>query len=347
MDLKSTKNGRIKRARRFRSAADVRTIGSFAGALEAGFSDRIGNQWRFLITRAVKPVRLSFRKTRDFFDVVRLPRLRETQQAHYVFSPTIQLTFPFNPINNVFFEGDANSRFPWLFSEMNALRPAGGRRGVQTNSRQLSDPGGNFGPLQKTKALMLLNDGRLAGSVVSGLQSVHERSWNIMASLLLTVPYAGHANPLRETERVPGFLRSLFNFKGLTGMRSSLHSFFSTVNVVAQRQALMQLALPGSRVRQASPEGSFANSSLTFLTPRPLDGMSGNQVFSPPSLLSYAKRESPQFQEVVNALRDLRPSQSEMKSPAASQLPSIEQLTSHVRQQLERDLRIERERRGL
>jgi hypothetical protein len=53
------------------------------------------------------------------------------------------------------------------------------------------------------------------------------------------------------------------------------------------------------------------------------------------------------LQAVVNALRDLRTSQSETRPPAAPQLPSIEQLASQVSRQLERELRIERERRGL
>jgi len=70
------------------------------------------------------------------------------------------------------------------------------------------------------------------------------------------------------------------------------------------------------------------------------------QYFGAPPDLTYAKSESPQFQQLVTALRDFRPAQNEIKAPAP-QLPSITQLTSQVRQELERELRIERERRGL
>jgi hypothetical protein len=70
------------------------------------------------------------------------------------------------------------------------------------------------------------------------------------------------------------------------------------------------------------------------------------QYFGPPPDLTYAKSESPQFQQLVTALRDFRPAQNEIKAPAP-QFPSIAQLTSQVRQELERELRIERERRGL
>jgi len=70
------------------------------------------------------------------------------------------------------------------------------------------------------------------------------------------------------------------------------------------------------------------------------------QYFGQPPDLTYAKSESPQFQQLVTALRDFRPAQNEIKAPAP-QLPSITQLTSQVRQELERELRIERERRGL
>jgi hypothetical protein len=70
------------------------------------------------------------------------------------------------------------------------------------------------------------------------------------------------------------------------------------------------------------------------------------QYFGAPPDLTYAKSESPQFQQLVTALRDFRPAQNESKAPAP-QFPSIAQLTSQVRQELERELRIERERRGL
>lgn len=96
--------------------------------------------------------------------------------------------------------------------------------------------------------------------------------------------------------------------------------------------------------------GSFTNLSLNFAAA----GQSSTEMwtqriaqFVNSPVLTYAKRESEISEKIVNALRDLRSSLSETKAVVAPQLPSIEHLTSQVRQQLERDLRIEKERRGL
>jgi len=63
--------------------------------------------------------------------------------------------------------------------------------------------------------------------------------------------------------------------------------------------------------------------------------------------LTYVKRESISSEKVVNALREFQSIQTESRARATPQFPSIETLTNQVRQQLERDLRIEKERRGL
>jgi len=103
-------------------------------------------------------------------------------------------------------------------------------------------------------------------------------------------------------------------------------------------------------LKQSLQERSFANVVQRFAVSKSSSSAEtiARQVqhFGQPPDLSYAKSESPQFQQLVTALRDFRPAQNEIKAPAP-QLPSITQLTSQVRQELERELRIERERRGL
>jgi hypothetical protein len=71
-----------------------------------------------------------------------------------------------------------------------------------------------------------------------------------------------------------------------------------------------------------------------------------SQFVSSPAL-TYAKRQQAMSEGIIHALRELRTSQDEPKKVAAPVLPSIEQITSQVKTQLERELRIERERRGL
>jgi hypothetical protein len=70
------------------------------------------------------------------------------------------------------------------------------------------------------------------------------------------------------------------------------------------------------------------------------------QYFGAPPNLSYVKRESPQLQQLVSTLKEARTAPTQVRTPAP-EFPSVAQLTTHVRQELERELRIERERRGL
>ncbi len=97
-------------------------------------------------------------------------------------------------------------------------------------------------------------------------------------------------------------------------------------------------------------KSSFVSVVQKLVVPKSSDPETiGRQIqhFGPSPNLSYAKTEAPQLQQqLVTALRDLRPAQTEIKAPTI-ELPSIAQLTAHVRQELERELRIERERRGL
>ena len=103
-------------------------------------------------------------------------------------------------------------------------------------------------------------------------------------------------------------------------------------------------------LKQSLEERSFANVVQKFAVSKSSSNSETMarqvQYFGPPPDLTYAKNESPQFQQLVTALRDFRPAQNEIKAPAP-QFPSIAQLTGQVRQELERELRIERERRGL
>lgn len=71
-----------------------------------------------------------------------------------------------------------------------------------------------------------------------------------------------------------------------------------------------------------------------------------SQFVSAPEL-THIKRQQAMSEEMINALRGLRMSHKEPAPMPAPVMPSIEQLTSQVRTQLERELRIERERRGL
>ena len=71
-----------------------------------------------------------------------------------------------------------------------------------------------------------------------------------------------------------------------------------------------------------------------------------SQFVSSPAL-TYLKRQEVMSEGIINALRAIQTSHVPSTTITAPSIPSIEQLTSQVRMQLERELRIERERRGL
>jgi len=88
---------------------------------------------------------------------------------------------------------------------------------------------------------------------------------------------------------------------------------------------------------------------LDFVAPKKaaaerLDERIARFVSSP--VLAYAKRQEQMSQGVIAALRDLQSSQTQPKPAPVPVMPTIEQLTNQVKLQLERELRIEKERRG-
>ena len=133
-------------------------------------------------------------------------------------------------------------------------------------------------------------------------------------------------------------------------------SFRSWVNIrtvdeaTQSRQSFLKQFSNQFLLRQSLRERSFASVVQKFAVSKSSSSSETVarqvQYFGPPPDLTYAKSESPQLQQLVTALRDFRPAQNEIKAPAP-QFPTIAQLTSQVRQELERELRIERERRGL
>ena len=94
----------------------------------------------------------------------------------------------------------------------------------------------------------------------------------------------------------------------------------------------------------------FTTLALNFAAPKvsetELVAQRISQFVSAPEL-THVKREQAMSDEVINALRGLRTPYVESKPVPMPAMPSIEQLTNQVRAQLERELRIERERRGL
>ncbi|HKG62329.1 MAG TPA: hypothetical protein VKB05_21390 [Pyrinomonadaceae bacterium] len=190
-------------------------------------------------------------------------------------------------------------------------------------------------------------------------KSDHVRSFTNQASLSLERIFTND-NSHRESRQLvrekllsvrDGINRNIFQ----SFMEAAL-SFRSWVNIrtvdeaTHSRQTFLKQLNSQFLLKQSLQERSFASVVQKFAVSKSSSSAETVarqvQYFGPPPDLTYAKNESPQFQQLVTALRDFRPAQNEIKAPAP-QLPSIAQLTNQVRQELERELRIERERRGL
>jgi len=142
----------------------------------------------------------------------------------------------------------------------------------------------------------------------------------------------------------------------LTNLSTSNH-WRRTINLHPRldRQFLITRALSA---KDARAEGKsdfetnvFTTMALNFAAPKvsemELVAQRISQFVSSPEL-THIKRQQAVSEEMISALRGLRTPYVESKpAPPPPVMPTIEQLTNQVRDQLERELRIERERRGL
>jgi hypothetical protein len=94
----------------------------------------------------------------------------------------------------------------------------------------------------------------------------------------------------------------------------------------------------------------FTTVSLNFAAPKLSDTEKINQriahFISTPAL-TYVKAQQSANETLIQTLRELRSQPPQQRPPAVMQMPSIEQLTNQVKTQIEREILIERERRGL
>jgi len=126
-------------------------------------------------------------------------------------------------------------------------------------------------------------------------------------------------------------------------MTRRLHNRLSHSFVIENRKV--------SNEDQTDAAPRFATTvALDFVAPKKadaerLDERIARFVSSP--VLTHAKRQEQMSQGIIAALRDLQSSQTQPKPAPVPVMPSVEQLTNQVKLQLERELRIEKERRGL
>jgi hypothetical protein len=118
-----------------------------------------------------------------------------------------------------------------------------------------------------------------------------------------------------------------------------------------ERWLLLRSKETEREVESPSTTNLFTTLSLNFASPKVSETeLVQRQIarFASSPDLTYPKRQQAMSEGIVQALRSLRTSDPEVRRTAAPvHFPSIEQITSQVKTQLEREIRIERERRGL
>jgi hypothetical protein len=104
----------------------------------------------------------------------------------------------------------------------------------------------------------------------------------------------------------------------------------------------------GTRAAAVSTGSAFGTLRLTLPLPANREAEARRAPYRSPSALQYVQQEALLARSVREAMRDLQQSLRNYQTPAAAPPPpQIDQLSRQVYDQLKRELRIERERRGL
>lgn len=367
MDLTSTKRGLTRITRRFGGLRYVSTPKSFKGVLQPAFSDWIGNHWVFARLGWFRPVERDFAKQKSPYELLGWPRPHRVGEIKYTFSPTIQLSCFSGSSSKTFIEINGARVFQTLTPQLKnrdetrtVLLPAS----LGKTSAQMSEDRG----LNWAKQLLAFPDrGRQNELSDRGKQGESAKLQGFLSSLFSTVfrNVAGITRSFMTILRDPPGAHEATNAHGSSPLplmrpglvnspiirRRSTHWLKATPMVQRLEQTFLML----TKGSETASERRFASShfttvALNFVAPKIDESEMANEriarfVSSP--AFTYAKREQGLSEGIVHALRDLRGSQNENKTVAVPQLPSIEHLTNQVRTRLEREIRIERERRGL
>ena len=375
-DLTSTKREFTTLARRLYRRGPLSVNGAFRGVIGRGFGIWIRQHWGIANSGLFRPVEREFQTQQKPFALLSWPQSTRAGETNYNFSTTLRLScFP-QQTNNSLFELDATG----IFQTLTLKQPAGAREESIRNvfvERAL--------PAKPLNWLSSLSNLRvLCASVVTFLKNIEpqrhrehrgfteKREYRFLERIFHT--FDRESNSRRHSTRLYEFLsapsryneRSLRSemrrFNSTTSFRrdfalpsSSLSTpirLQSTTNLHTRLDHQFLTSAKNIRAERNSHFGTnvFTTLALNFAAPKvsemDLVAQRISQFVSSPELI-HIHRQQAISQEVINALRAQRTPYVEPKPVPMPVMPSIEQLTDQVRTQLERDLRIERERRGL
>ena len=325
----------------------------FAGTLQPSFAGWMRNHLGLTSSGWFRPVGRYFQKPKNTFELLRRPSAGN-REVRYTFSPTITLACFSTNTNSSLLKSDGARLFQTL-----TLRGEDINRRIYSPTKTVAlNPNANATEVFGDKRVFnFLNNSVTRVMRSSGLQerltslfsTVFHNTKSITRSLVKTLREkpggvflpTRPAEPSNSSEQPPIFEGRSHSDEWLktTHMNHRLdHSF-----LIANRR----VELDGN---EYSIPKSVTTVALNFVSPKVSEAELLNrrvaQFVSTPAL-TFARQQQETSEGLIRALRDLPTSQSEPRTVAPPVIPSIEQLTSQVKSQLERELRIEKERRGL
>ena len=374
-DLTSTKREFTALGRRLYRRKPLSANRAFRRVIGRGFGIWIRDHWGLSNPGWIRPVDREFQTQKKPFAF--WPPPKRTGEASYTFAPTIHLScFP-QQINNSLFEVDAAGTFQTLTLK----QPAGAREEfvrnvlVEGNDRRTREyrlldrifhifnrESNTHRENTKLKAFLCSLFSTLSRTEVRRLAGAtsFNKDFARVRSSSATTEVCNHfisLPPLILAGNAPG---EMADGKTITtGPRTNLSTsnhWRRTLDLHPRldHEFLITRALSGKDA-PAEDKSHFGTSvfttlALNFAAPKvsemELVAQRISQFVSSPEL-THIKRQQAVSEEMISALRGLRTPYVEPKPAPAPVMPTIEQLTHQVRDQLERELRIERERRGL
>jgi len=325
---------------------------------------------RFLVLTAVAQQRRFLPGVPQVFKKDRSPRsgLNEgvKQQIHrteFNFSPTISLNFVTSPrsfaeshFEHSLLVNKFTSHFTLLVSQLNndvnVFKNAFGNYTGKANvERNQSEPRSATAFRYNTDAQRML----VARPSAPGIAAERRPTFQFFTRQSKTISTSPHnwnthlsSKNATSTHRIVQSNRHVFFIQAVSpGLREHFktQAFKAILNnsTATNRESLV-------RNRIHSPTNTFTSIAVQLVLPKVAQTEHVErriaQFLSRPEM-THLKSQQNSTENIVEVLRDLQKLRSQPSQIPTAQIPSIEQLTSHVRTQLQRELRIERERRGM
>jgi hypothetical protein len=366
---------------------DCVSAGSFSGALGSAFYESISSRWGLAGTTLFNPARKIFLKPGHTPDFSPGPIRNTIGVSNFTILSRVQLNFALAVTNRIFsaganYFGNQTSMMASGDPQVASLPAEATVREFRSSSNQTISQSSVRIRERSSRQSSSLSFALLPRWIInSGSQrSIHARQPGLRAVFASSL-----SSLLHTTDRWLRFIKaaSFRSASGLSGsqpdavpgplsitlmeraanvaqndwsrawpalvLRNIVTAALKASDGAAGVWSLPGLVVPRGKIQVALAGGPHGFAPLTFAT-RPgvsKDVETNIQTrFVESSTMHFARHESQLVEKLVNSLNEMRRTQTEVKTMVQPQV-EIEHLTRQVYQQLEREIKIEKERRGL